>query len=184
MDSNRSRTGVLVGLGAAAGAFGIAAMMSAATAPTARADDFTDLISSLGQDFSQGQPEFASAFADFGSGDPSDGLAALFSGLDDDVEGPADTFYKATVDVLLNEPFGNISYGFGLDGIPVPDIATGVAYLENDVSGAEGEFAQAAMDLASGDYGDAADQQIQGLTSLVFGAQFLLEGVASSLSTG
>jgi hypothetical protein len=180
MDGNRSRTGVLVSLGAAAGAFGIAAMMSAATAPTARADDFTDLISSLGQDFSQGQPEFASASADFGSGDPSDGLAALLSGLDDDVEGPADTFYKATVDVLLNEPFGNISYGFGLDGLPVPDIATGVAYLEGDISTAEGEFAQAAMDLASGDYGDAADQEILASTFLIFGAEFVFEGAANS----
>jgi hypothetical protein len=44
MDNNRSRTGVLVGLAAAAGAFGVAAMMSAATAPTARADAFTDMI--------------------------------------------------------------------------------------------------------------------------------------------
>ena len=47
MDSNGSRTGVLVGLAAAAGAFGVAAMMSAATAPTARADEFSDIVNGV-----------------------------------------------------------------------------------------------------------------------------------------
>jgi hypothetical protein len=177
-DGMRSRSGILVGIATAACAFGVAAMMSAATAPTARADDFTDLISSFEQDFSQGQPEFASATADFGSGDQLGGLAALFSGLDDDVEGPADSVYKATVDVLLNEPVGNVSYGFGLG--TVPDFTTGVAYLEEDISTAEGELAQAAMDLASGDYGDAADQEILASTFLIFGAEFVFEGAAAS----
>jgi hypothetical protein len=181
-DGMRSRSGILVGIATVAGAFGVAVMMSAATAPTARADDFTDLISSFEQDFSQGQPEFASASADFGSGDQVDGLQALFSGLDDDVLGPAQSVYRATVDVLLNEPVGNVSYGFSIDGNTVPDFTTGVVYLENDVSGAEGDFAQAAMDLSSGDYGDAADAQITASTELVFGAEFLLEGVAASLT--
>ena len=36
-----------IGLAAAAGAFGAAAMLSAATAPTARADDFTDILSNV-----------------------------------------------------------------------------------------------------------------------------------------
>jgi hypothetical protein len=41
---HKSSRAVLVGLGAAVGAFGAAAMISAAIAPTARADDFTDII--------------------------------------------------------------------------------------------------------------------------------------------
>jgi hypothetical protein len=41
----------LVGVAAAAGAFGVAVMMSAATAPTARADDFTDVISEVDADY-------------------------------------------------------------------------------------------------------------------------------------
>jgi hypothetical protein len=112
MDSNRSRTGVLVGLAAAVGAFGAAAMMSAATAPTARADAFSDIISSVEDDFAGGQADFASASADFGSGDPSDGLALFFSGLDDDVVGPGDSVYLGTVDALLNEPTDNGGYFF------------------------------------------------------------------------
>jgi hypothetical protein len=178
MDSNRSRTGVLVGLGAAAGAFGVAVMMSAATAPTARADDFTDLISSIGQDFSQGQPEFASAFADFGSGDQVDGLARLFSGLDDDVLGPIQSVHEATIDVLLNEPVGNVANGFGLNA--VPDFSTGVTYLEGDFSEAESALGQAAMDLANGDYGPASDFQITASTFFVFGVENLLQGVGAS----
>jgi hypothetical protein len=61
MDSNRSRFGMLIGLGAAAGAFGVAAMMSAATAPTARADAYSDIISAVDGDFAAGEAEFASA---------------------------------------------------------------------------------------------------------------------------
>jgi hypothetical protein len=41
----------LIGVAAAAGAFGAAAMMSAATAPTARADDFTDVINAVDGDY-------------------------------------------------------------------------------------------------------------------------------------
>jgi len=51
MDSNRSRFGMLIGLAAAAGAFGVAVMMSAVTAPTARADDFSDVISAVDGDY-------------------------------------------------------------------------------------------------------------------------------------
>src|ERR1700689_2795012 len=76
MDSNRSRTGVLVGLAAAAGAFGVAAMISAATPPTARADDFTDIVNAVEAELAFGQAAFTTASTDFGSSDVTDGLQA------------------------------------------------------------------------------------------------------------
>src|ERR1700677_2547620 len=78
MDSNRSRVGMLIGLGAAAGAFGAAAIMSADTAPTARADDFTDVINAVDAAYSSGQIEFGIADTDFGGSNINDGLAAFF----------------------------------------------------------------------------------------------------------
>jgi hypothetical protein len=46
MGQKRSRV-VLVGLSAAAGAFAAAAIISAAVAPTARADDFSDILANI-----------------------------------------------------------------------------------------------------------------------------------------
>ena len=45
---------IAVGVAAAAGAFGVAALISMATAPTARADDFTDVINAVDFDYSTG----------------------------------------------------------------------------------------------------------------------------------
>jgi hypothetical protein len=180
MDSYKSRTGVLIGLAAAAGAFGVAVMMSAATAPTARADAFSDIISSVEDEFTAGQPEFASASADFGSGDPSDGLALFFSGLDDDFVGPGDSVYLQTVLVLLNEPAAS-SGPFFFDIGPEADFTSGLADAQSSFSTGEDLFAQAATDLSSGDYFDAADLEVFGSTqSFIFAPEFLIEGVAAS----
>jgi hypothetical protein len=61
------RPGVLIGLAATVGTFGVAAMMSAATAPTARADDFSNIINAIDGDFTAGQADFTAAVSDFGS---------------------------------------------------------------------------------------------------------------------
>jgi hypothetical protein len=61
MSDTRSRARILVGLAAAAGAFGAAAMLSAASAPTARADDSTDVINVADGDLSAAAPAYADA---------------------------------------------------------------------------------------------------------------------------
>jgi hypothetical protein len=181
MDSNRSRSGMLVGLAAAAGAFGVAVMMSAVTAPTARADAFSDIISSVEDEFTAGQADFASASADFGSGDPSDGLASFFSGLDDDVVGPGDSVYLQTVLVLLNEP--DSSGPFFVDIGPEADFTSGLADAQSAFTTGEDLFAQAATDFSSGDYFDAADLDVFGSTqSFVISPEFLIEGVVAALT--
>jgi hypothetical protein len=179
MDGYKSRTGVLAGIGAAAGAFGVAVMMSAATAPTARADAFSDILSAVEADFTAGQADFATASADFGSGDPSEGLASFFSGLDDDVVGSENSVFLGTVEALLNEPTD--SGGYFLDIGTVADFTSGLANAEASFSFGETDFAQAATDLFSGDYGDAADLEVSGSAfALVFAPEWLLEGVAAS----
>jgi len=43
----RSRAGLVIGLAGVAGAFGAAALLSAATAPSAHADPYTDIINAV-----------------------------------------------------------------------------------------------------------------------------------------
>ena len=83
MSETRSRSGILVAVAAAAVAFGAAAMMSAAAAPTARADDFSQIVSAVDGDFTIGQGKYTTALTDFGSGDFVNGLAASLDGLNE-----------------------------------------------------------------------------------------------------
>jgi hypothetical protein len=178
MDSNRSRTGVVVGLAAAAGAFGVAAMMSAATAPTARADDFTNVINSVDADFTAGQAEFSSAFTDFGGGDVNAGLAAFLSGVDDDFLSAPDNLYVGSLDLLANDPVvGSIT----VELPAVTSFATGLGEAELLFSDGQSYFAAAATDLSAGDYADAAYLDTYGSLFDVAGLQELLQGAVASL---
>jgi hypothetical protein len=112
MSDTRSRTGMLVGLAAAVGAIGAAAMMSA---PTARADDFTDIINAVDVDYANGQTAFTTALTDFSSSEFAPGLAALFDGVDDDALAAPNDFLTGTADALTNESIGqSASYDLAL----------------------------------------------------------------------
>jgi hypothetical protein len=103
MDKTRSRVGALVGLAATVGAFGAAVMVSGATAPTARADDFTDIINAVEGDFTAGQNAFTDAAGFFASSDLTSGLAYFFDGVNDDLLSPTDNLLVGTVEALTNE---------------------------------------------------------------------------------
>jgi hypothetical protein len=176
----RSRAGVLVGLAAAAGAFGVAAIMSAATAPTARADDYTELINSLNEDYGFGQTAFTAASADFAGSDFSGGLAAFFSGVNDDVLSPSDDVLIATADVLSGEPFGAgaIAWNIGAE----PDFAHALSDAQFFFTEGQSFYSTAASDLTSGDYSDAAAFDGYGLDySAILPLEALILGGAASL---
>ena len=59
--STTPRSAVLVGLAAAAGAFGATMIMSAATAPAARADEYSDLLGDIQAVATQGQADLGDA---------------------------------------------------------------------------------------------------------------------------
>jgi hypothetical protein len=179
MDSNRSRTGVVVGLAAAAGAFGAAAMMSAAAAPTARADDFTDVINAVDGDFAFGQTEFTTAFTDFSSGDLANGLEALIDGSDDDALSAPNNFLTGTVEVLTNESVNSSTpWDFGLPA----DFNTAVTDAETIFAAGETYLTTDAPEAFSlGEYGAAAYDDLFGLDYLtVAPLQELLLGAAVS----
>ncbi len=79
--SYKSQRGIMVGFGAAIGAFSAAAMVAMASAPTAATDYFTDISNIVDGEFATGQSYFDLAATDFGSADLPDGLAALIRGL-------------------------------------------------------------------------------------------------------
>jgi hypothetical protein len=174
MDSNRSRAATLIGVAAAAGAFGVAAIVSTATA---RADDFTDIITAVEADLTLGQGDFSVAATDFGSSEFTDGLAALLSGVDEDFEGVPDNLIVGSVDLLTNEQVvGTTTIEVGSE----PDFASGLADAENFFAIAGPEFSTAATDLSSGDYADAVDFYFFGSILDVSGLEELLLGTVAS----
>jgi hypothetical protein len=179
MDSNRSRTGVLIGLAAAAGAFGVAAMMSTAAAPTARADDFTDIVTYVDSDLGVGQADITTAFSDFSSGDFATGLASLFQGIDDDFLAAPDNLVIGTVEALEGEGIG----GPLLFNLGELNFAGGLADAEDQFSYAVGsDFGDIPTELAAGDYGVATYDVLLGADyASVVPLEDIILGAAASL---
>jgi hypothetical protein len=149
----RSHARILVGLAAVAGAFGSAAMMSAATAPTARADDFSDIISAVDGDFAAGQADLTTAFADFGSNNLSGGLVELFDGVDDYVLAAPNNLLVGSVEALTNESVTDSEpLGLFLPG----SFSEALTTVESFVTTGEDYLTTSATDFAAGDYGQAA----------------------------
>jgi hypothetical protein len=179
MGDTRSRAGIFVSLAAAAGAFGVALMLSAAIAPNARADDFTDVINNIDDNLAAGQADFGIAATDFGSSNVSNGLAAAIDGLDDEFVSPVEQLYIGTADVLTNATvYGGGEFVLG----PEADFADGVTAAEKSFTFGEGEFTAAAQYFTSGDYGGAAELDVSGVNGeLVVPLEYLLLGAAGSL---
>jgi hypothetical protein len=160
MRSIQARSRILVGLAATAGAFGAAAMMSAAAAPSAHADDFSDIISAVNGDFTEGNDAFASALSDFGSNDINQGLGQIVDGFDDYSLSPMYNLELGTVEALV----GDTISGPAPWGLAVPtDFADGLSVAQSFFTAGESFFADAASSLASADYLNATSEEISGL---------------------
>jgi hypothetical protein len=178
MDSNRLRTAMLIGVAAAAGAFGAAAMMSTATAPTAGADAYTDIINAVEGDFTAGQGEFTHAFVEFGKSDPSQGLADLFSGANDDLISPGNNLFIGTVQALTNAPVAPLlQWAFA----PVGNFSDGLSEAQAWFSVGESDLAAVATELSSGEYGNAAGSLALGFDYIsIVPLEEILLGAAAS----
>ena len=175
MGSKRSSAATLIGVVAAAGAFGAAAMMSAATAPTARADDFGDVITAVDGVYAVGQDDFTTAFTDFGGGDVNDGLAAFFSGVDTDLLGAPGTLELGTVQLLTT---GTIMAGTSFDIGPESDFTSALADVQYDLGAAQESFSSALTYLS--DPADVINYDTVGSFYDVASLQALLEGAVAS----
>lgn len=86
-----------IGLGAAAGALLAAALSQLAAAPTARADDFSDIVANVDISIGYAQDDFTGATSEFALGTPA-GFAA---GLALDTAGTNDILFAPTEDVIV-----------------------------------------------------------------------------------
>jgi hypothetical protein len=179
MDSNTSRTGMLVGVAAVAAAFGTAAMMSAATAPTARADAFTDIVTYVDSDLGVGQADITTALSDFSSGDFATGLASLFQGVDDEFLAAPDNLLIGTVEALEGEPLG----GPLLFNLGELNFAGGLADAEDQFGYAVvADFEDIPTEVAAGDYGVATYDVLLGADfASVVPLEDIILGAAASL---
>jgi len=178
MRTTRVQSKLLVGLAATAGALGAAAMMSTAAAPTARADDFSDIITAIDGDFTEGNAAFASALSDFGSNDISQGLGQIVDGFDDYSLSPTINLTLGTIEALEGIP---IDSPVGWDLTVPTDYADGVAMAQADFTTSENIFALVPSALASANYLDAADDGLFGADyAFVLPLEELLLGAAVS----
>jgi hypothetical protein len=90
-----------------------AAMMSAAIAPAARADDpYLDIYTDVQSSITAGEADFSAAATDFSTaGDTNEGLLAVFSGFDNIFIGPADYVLVGLTDAAT----GTDASGLGPD---------------------------------------------------------------------
>ena len=180
MVNTRSGGRILVGLAAVAGAFGVAATLSAATAPTARADDFSAIVSAVDNDYSLGQTYYDAALTDFGNNELSDGLQAFFAGVNNDALAAPNNVLIGLVDELTNQTFiTDETYG---ELIPPASLADALTDAQQAISAGESDFALAATDLSSADYGDATIYGTLALDDVsVIPAEYVLWGAALGL---
>jgi hypothetical protein len=169
------RPHMLIGFAAAAGA---AAMMSAAAAPTAHADDFTDVINAIEGDFASGQTYFGDAASDFSSNEDVAGLAYLFSGLNEDALGAPVSLIGGTAELLDNETVTGV---VGLEINPPTDFADGLTNAEDLYQVGQEFFNAGATLISSGEYGGGLLDELFGadVSSVLPLEEILLGSVAS-----
>lgn len=179
MSSKQSRRKVLVAFGAAAGALGAAAMMSAARGPIARADSLTDIINAVDGDIAAGQIELNNAFTDFGNNDVSHGLGQFFSGVDTDFIGAPDNFSIGVVDALTNQP---VLSTFTVSLVAPADFATAMTEAQQAITTGETLLTTAATDFSTGDFANGAvDNALGSFAVFDVPAQLLLMGAVDQL---
>jgi hypothetical protein len=159
-------------------ALGTATMMSAAAAPTARADGFNDVISAVDADYAFGQSAFTTASTDFSSAEFAPGLAALFEGINDDSVSAPDNLLAGTVAVLTSEPVdGSFPWTF----IVPTSFADGANDAQQAIATGQGFFSDAANFFSSGDYSGATLYDLFGAEYLsILPVEDLLMGAAVS----
>jgi hypothetical protein len=146
------RSHIFVGMTAVAGAIGAAAMLSVATAPTARADDFTDVIADVQADLGYGGTAFSNALTDFAGNAPVEGFANLFAASDNDLLSAPNNLIADSVAVLANESV----YGPVDIQLFVPtDFSDAVGYAQQFMTDGLDDLSDGATFLSAGEYGEA-----------------------------
>jgi hypothetical protein len=163
----------LVGLGAAVGGFAVATMMSAATAPTARADDSSAIIADIQAEETAAATAFATSSTDFANGDTPDGLTQLFIGLDDDVLGVPNLLEVGETDALTGAtviPASDFEFSFATPATLAASVTEAQTFYAEGTA-----LATAILALPATDYADTAlDNALSTIDQLILPDQIEL----------
>jgi hypothetical protein len=162
----------VVGIGAVA-----AAIMAAALAPTAHADDpFTDIVTDVDAVLGAGSIDVTNAATDFSTADYDAGLAQTIFGLDDFLVSPEETLLIGSVDALTGSPvFTATDLEWpGSSFVPPTDLSDTLNDLQNFAVAADTAFTTAATDFASGDPADGLLYAVGGVDDLLIGEPEIL----------
>jgi hypothetical protein len=183
MSDTRSRSGILIAVAAAVGAFGAAAMMSAATAPTARADDSTLIIDAIDGDFAAGQADSTIGLADLEGGSPILGLTDLLGGGNEYALAVPQSLILGTVEALEGDPITSTLF---VDDVQAPgNFADALADAQIFFNEGEGFLSNSAIDFSAGDYGAGTYEGLVGSDyATVLPLEELLLGALASLDPG
>lgn len=174
------RRGV-IGLGAAAGATLAAGLFSLSTAPTAHADDFTEILSNETTVFDVGEAQLSTAATDFGSSAIPAGLSNEFAGLFNVTLGGPDNVLLDTIEALAGKPI-SVALPIALTSPAPTDLAEGLSDAQNWLTIGQDNFSAADTDFLGGDWGDGLANVIAGLNfDLVNSPDDFLVGAISSL---
>jgi hypothetical protein len=164
-------------------AAGIAALGPLASAPIARADDFTDILNDEVAVIDAGYADLPSAATDFAGADFPDGLEQSLWGVDDFLISPEELAVIGGVDALTGSPvIAAVDFEFGANGGPPMDLAETFADIQGTFGVSQQLFALAAADFAASDPADGFSQTVAGVDALlVFEPEYLLMGLTDTV---
>jgi hypothetical protein len=171
---------IVVGLGAAAGGLLFAALGQLAGAPSARADNITDVIDSIQATDAVGQDLLSDAATVFSGGDVPDGLAAEFTGLDDILFNAQGDLYVNGYAALqgIDGPYSYQTFG----DLPVPtDLTATSADVTQFFDYAQSSLTAAATDFGTGDLGNGLAQLTDATEDWVAASQIEFIGLTDTL---
>ena len=152
----RRRAGTTLVLAAAAGGLLAAAM---AHAPTARADDLTDISNDVHASITAGEADYSAAGTDFSTGGTTadgEGLINLFAGFDNTFVSPADYVLVGLTGEATGTDISSIA-GVFLAPDTGPLTAAGeTALAATQVTDGDANLAEAATLFSDGEYTSAA----------------------------
>jgi hypothetical protein len=173
----RRLRGAVIGFGA--GAAVAVALSQLATAPTARADDFTDVFDNVQFVIGQGQGQLAAAAADFANSEPANGLSMAIAGVDNISVAAQEDAFAGTIDALLGHTPSETFFGLFPSGL---DLATAMADAQAAISEGQSIFADALTDFGNADFVDGLALAVDASNDInVLAPDFLLLGFVDSL---
>jgi hypothetical protein len=172
----------LVGSAAAA-----AAILAAAFAPTARADDFSDIVTDLDAVLGAGSADLTAAATDFSAADYGDGLALTVFGLDDFLISPEEVSLVGGLDALTGSPVLPVD-SFEWPGptfVAPTDLIDTLQAVYNYAGYGATDLTNAVTEIVSGDPADSLLNAIGGVDVLLVGAPEILSiGLTDTLLGG